>query len=334
MTSATIASSNPPPPVIMTVVREARAARIAGVGEELASIGRVVAPAGSRRRSGRGSRAGPWSWRPGRSRRSPPARPSAASRPPRRTPCGPGRRRTAAARVEAVVLGRQRADLAELRPERLVVGDPRGVDAAHAGVVEVARSRRPRPGCPAEVTDQLDLRDRRRPGPVVAVGGQAQTRRGGAGQDVSAAGHEPRAGQERGLIGADARRHDREARAGHDVDEVRGRPDEVDDQVAGRIVGSQRDRGGIGRAPAKVVLGALDVERERRQRRRMRRIDQPEPAPATSDGRIGDPSEKVRPERRWNVTCRPPSSNRHDSARAGRTCRSGRRSSATRTAGR
>ena len=42
----------------------------------------------------------------------------------------------------------------------------------------------------------------------------------------------------------------------------------------------------------------------------------------TSDGRIGDPSEKVRPDRRWNVTCRPPSSNRHNSARAGRTCRS------------
>ena len=42
----------------------------------------------------------------------------------------------------------------------------------------------------------------------------------------------------------------------------------------------------------------------------------------TSDGRSGDPSENVRPGRRWKVTRRPPSSKRHDSARAGRTCRS------------
>ena len=42
----------------------------------------------------------------------------------------------------------------------------------------------------------------------------------------------------------------------------------------------------------------------------------------TSDGRSGLPSEKVRSGRSWNVTCRPPSANVHDSARAGRTWRS------------
>ncbi len=42
----------------------------------------------------------------------------------------------------------------------------------------------------------------------------------------------------------------------------------------------------------------------------------------TSDGRSGLPSEKVRSGRRWNVTCRPSSLKRHDSARAGRTWRS------------
>ena len=42
----------------------------------------------------------------------------------------------------------------------------------------------------------------------------------------------------------------------------------------------------------------------------------------TSDGRSGLPSENVSPGRRWKVTRRPPSSNRHVSARAGRSCRS------------
>ena len=42
----------------------------------------------------------------------------------------------------------------------------------------------------------------------------------------------------------------------------------------------------------------------------------------TSEARSGLPSEKVRFGRIWNVTCCPPSSNCHDSASAGRTCRS------------
>ena len=42
----------------------------------------------------------------------------------------------------------------------------------------------------------------------------------------------------------------------------------------------------------------------------------------TSEGRNGLPSENVKFGRRWNVTCWPPAPNCHDSASAGRTCRS------------
>ena len=82
------------------------------------------------------------------------------------------------------------------------------------------------------------------------------------------------------------------------------------------------DRGGVLGLPAQVRLGA------RRYRRRSKPAATGAPgrsgaasSAATSDGRSGLPSEKVRPFRRWNVTRFAPSSNRHDSARAGRTSR-------------
>ena len=54
--------------------------------------------------------------------------------------------------------------------------------------------------------------------------------------------------------------------------------DELDSEVAGRVVGVKPDRRGISRSAVEVCVGALDTQHERCQRRRMGRVDQPEPA--------------------------------------------------------
>ena len=79
-------------------------------------------------------------------------------------------------RREAVVLDRERRHLDELRAERLVVGDPRRIDAADRCVVELAVLERLDRTASVQVADQFDLRDRRRSSPVVRCWPSARDR--------------------------------------------------------------------------------------------------------------------------------------------------------------
>ncbi len=181
-------------------------------------------------------------------------------------------------RVEAVVLDRQRGDLPELWPERLVIAEPGRVDARHRRVVDVARREGVHRGLPAQTGDQVDGGHRRRARPVVGVGRQLELGVGLAGQDVPAARHEAGSGRQGRPARIDPRRHDGECRTRHHVDEVGRGMDQIDGEGAARIVGVEPDRRGVGRSAVEVGVGALDAEDQRGQRRGMRRVDQPQPA--------------------------------------------------------
>ena len=181
-------------------------------------------------------------------------------------------------RVEPVVLGRQRRDRPELRAERLVVAEPGGVDARDGRVVEGARRERIDRPLTGEVGDQVDGLDGRRARPVVRVGRQLECRVGLAGRNVSATRHEARPGRQGRPACIDPGRDDRERRTGHDVDEVGRRMDEIDREVATRVIGVEPDRGRVGRRAVEVCVGTLDVEDQGRQGRGVRRVDQPQPA--------------------------------------------------------
>ena len=132
-------------------------------------------------------------------------------------------------------------------PSVLVVGEPGGVDAEDRGVVEIARREGIDRTAPAEVVDQLDRRHGRFARPVARIGGQRQAAR--PSRRTACIRH-----SRRSLARGSGPRHpprpgrdDRERRAGDDVDEVGRRPDEVDHEVAGCVVGVEADGRGIGR---------------------------------------------------------------------------------------
>ena len=181
-------------------------------------------------------------------RPNPRAPPSGASRPPRRTPCGPGRRRTAAGSCRSRSTGwRAIGTSTELRSERLVVGDPRRVDAADRRVVELAVLERLDRAPAAEVADELDLRDGRSARPSSGRWrSSSRPVRGRPGQDVAAARHEPGAGLQRGRVRADRWRNDREARSRPRCSRSRwpGRTRSTVRSSAG-VVGMDADRGGV-----------------------------------------------------------------------------------------
>ena len=134
--------------------REAGTVRVAGLGEQGAGVGRVVlgqevgvAPTGDARRDHR-VRDLDGAVRVGQGHDPAPvdglaeglADPDVIERRP--------------VRREPVVLERQRCDVAQLRAERLVVGDPRGIDARDRRVVEIAGLER---------LDRARATERRRP---------------------------------------------------------------------------------------------------------------------------------------------------------------------------
>ena len=140
----------------MVTGREALAAREAGLGQQgSGGVGVVdrhevaLAPA---RDAGRDHRGG--------DRRRDRPRPGGAIRRQSTAAANAWRTRTSSnggsAGVEAVVLGRQRRDLAQLRPEAAVVGDPGGIELADRRVVEVAVLERLDGAPAAEVGDELD----------------------------------------------------------------------------------------------------------------------------------------------------------------------------------
>ena len=178
-------------------------------------------------------------------------------------------------RVEAVVLDGGRRLQAQGWAEGLVVGDPGSVLLVDGRVVESARLELVDLVGGAEVRDEIDRRDGGPSGPVVRVG---RKRHAGLayGREYVAAAADEAARQEHAGLRVDARRHDRQRRAGRDSREVVGRTREVHVHLG---VARGMDADGRCRAASLAVgPGAGHSVEQGRELTRMGRVQDPHPA--------------------------------------------------------
>ena len=190
-----------------------------------------------------------------------------------------------------VVVGRERLDLAQEWTEIPVVGDPRGVETADRRVVDVALHECLDFTGAVKVGDDGDGCDGRWSRPVAFVGLQGHRAGGGRRESIAAAGHEVVAGQDGRRRVADAGRNDAERRAGDDGRKVGGRPQQIDHDIVGGIVGPHADI--LHCAPARdVVASADDVEQQRDQWGWCVGVDEPKPTAdhiaGTQRGPVGE----------------------------------------------
>ena len=183
------------------------------------------------------------------------------SRPPGRTPCGRGHRRTASGARRSPGTGSD-SEGTERRdgPRVRVVADPGRVIAAHGGVVDVAVDERRQRTLAPERRDEVDRGDRRRPAQYWAFAWRTSSSSDCLGQDVAAAGDTFPSGVPRG---GRSRTSGWQRSPGNSARGMR-QPDL--DVRAGR--GVHADRGRVRADPVQEVVGAHHVAHERRERRR------------------------------------------------------------------
>ena len=159
------------------------------------------------------------------------------------------------------------------RAEIGVVGDPRRVKARHPGQIDLVVGERRR-GVAIGAGHPADLLDRGRPGDVLLVGPQHEVGPLGSVDGVRAAADERVRGLP-GLGGIGRWRDDERRRRGRDLDEVRRRMAEADDEgrVVGRLDGDLVLAGVTGHARRRALDDAQDVGR----RGLGRRIQEAEP---------------------------------------------------------
>ena len=227
------------------------------------------------------------------------------------------------ARIEAVELRRERRDLPELRAEGRVVRDPRRVAVEDARVVEVAVLEHLDRAAATKVADELDRVDRGFARPVLRVRFERHPVVPDIGQEVAATPDEARAGLEVTRRIA-AGRHHPERRARDDLDEVRCGPDQVHGDGPGGIVSGQPDgrsdqwqcRRDSSLAPSTTSISDASGDGWSGSTMRNQLRTTSLALQRRCHRRRSGPVAAGRPR------ASPPSSTRHDSARAGRTWRS------------